>query len=74
LAEESGVSPYTLVMTLAIAASTAFLTPVATPVNMLVVSPGGYKFMDFVRSGFPLAIAALIICLLLVPVLFPLYP
>ena len=71
LAEESSISPYTLVMTLAIAASTAFLTPVASPVNMLVVSPGGYKFMDFVKAGFPLAILTLAICLLLVPLLFP---
>jgi di/tricarboxylate transporter len=71
LAEESSMSPYTLVMTLAIAASTAFLTPVASPVNMLVVSPGGYKFMDFVKTGWPLAIATLVICLVLIPLLYP---
>jgi di/tricarboxylate transporter len=71
MAEQASISPYSLVMTLAIAASTAFLTPVASPVNMLVVGPGGYKFMDFVKSGFPLVIITLAICLLLIPVFFP---
>jgi len=71
LAEQADISPYTLVMTLAIAASTAFLTPVASPVNMLVVSPGGYQFKDFVKTGLPLFLLAYLICMLLVPVLFP---
>lgn len=71
MAEQASISPYTLVMTLAIAASTAYLTPVASPVNMLVVSPGGYKFMDFVKTGFVLFLLTWLICLLLVPVFFP---
>jgi di/tricarboxylate transporter len=71
IAEEASVSPHTLVVTLAIAASTAFITPVASPVNMLVVSPGRYSFMDFVRTGFPLAVLTLLICLLVIPLLFP---
>lgn len=71
IAEESGLSPHTLVITLAIAASTAFITPVASPVNMLVVSPGRYRFMDFVKTGFPLAVITLLICLLVIPLVFP---
>lgn len=71
IAEVSQISPYPVAMTIAIAASTAFLTPVASPVNMLVVAPGGYKFMDFVRIGFPMFVIALAVSLLLIPLLFP---
>ena len=71
IAEVSDISPYPIAMTIAIAASTAFLTPVASPVNMLVVAPGGYKFMDFVRTGFPMFIIGLAVSLLLIPLLFP---
>ena len=65
-------SPYPFMMTVAIAASTAFATPVASPVNTLVLGPGGYRFNDFVRVGVPLQVLALIVTLLAVPVLFPL--
>jgi len=71
IAEVSHISPYPIAMTIAIAASTAFLTPVASPVNMLVVAPGGYKFMDFLRIGFPMFVIALAISLVLIPLLFP---
>jgi di/tricarboxylate transporter len=55
----------------AIAASTAFATPVASPVNTLVVGPGGYRFRDFLRMGLPLQAAALALALLLIPILRP---
>jgi di/tricarboxylate transporter len=71
IAEVSDISPYPVAMTIAIAASSAFLTPVASPVNMLVVAPGGYKFMDFVKTGMPMFVIALLVSLLLIPVLFP---
>ena len=59
-------------MTVALAASTAFMTPVSSPVNMLVVGPGNYRFVDFVKIGVPLAMIALVVTVLLVPVLLPL--
>ncbi len=71
MAKQADISPYSLVMTLAIAASTAFLTPAASLVNMLVVGPGGYRFMDFMKNGIPLIVITFIICLLLIPVFFP---
>lgn len=71
IAEQASVSPYPLAMAVAIAASTAFITPVSSPVNMLVVSPGGYKFMDFVRNGLPMALITFLISVLLIPLLFP---
>jgi di/tricarboxylate transporter len=67
-----GVSVYPILMTVAIAASAAFATPVASPVNTLVLGPGGYRFIDFVKVGVPLQILAMIVTLLAVPVLFPL--
>ena len=71
LAEELHASPHAFAMTVALGASTAFMTPVSSPVNALVVGPGGYRFGDFVRIGTPLAVMALIVTVLLVPVVYP---
>lgn len=71
-AAELSVSPYPLLMIVAIAASTAFATPIASPVNTLVLGPGDYRFNDFVRVGTPLLVLVLIASLLVVPVVFPL--
>jgi di/tricarboxylate transporter len=67
-----GVSPYPLLMTVALGASTAFSTPMASPVNTLVIGPGGYKFVDFLKLGIPLQLLAMAITLICVPLLFPL--
>ena len=69
---EAGVSVYPFLMTVALAASTAFSTPVASPVNTLVLGPGGYRFNDFVKLGVPLQLLAILITLVAVPLLFPL--
>ena len=66
------LSPYPFAMIVALAASTAFVTPVSSPVNTLVVTPGNYKFGDFVRIGGPFAIIVMIVCVILVPILLPL--
>lgn len=65
------VNPHAMLMTVAIAASTAFATPVASPVNTLVLNPGGYRFADFARAGIPLQLLILGATLLVVPRLFP---
>ncbi|QCG46957.1 SLC13 family permease [Aeromonas schubertii] len=70
-AQQMGVSPYPLVMTVAIAASAAFMTPVSSPVNTLVMGPGEYRFMDFVRIGVPFTVLVLLVCIGLVPLLLP---
>ncbi|QJE94916.1 SLC13 family permease [Luteolibacter luteus] len=66
-----GASPYPFVMTVALAASAAFMTPVSSPVNTLVMVPGGYRFGDFIRIGVPFTIVVLLITVLLVPWLLP---
>lgn len=72
MAVQAGVSPHGFLMTVAIAASTAFATPVASPVNTLVLGPGGYKFMDFVKIGVPLQLLMLGATMVLIPIFFPL--
>lgn len=69
-----GASPYPFAMTIALAASAAFMTPISSPVNTLVLGPGGYKFGDFVKVGVPFTLIVLAISVLLVPILFPLFP
>ncbi|GAA2007803.1 SLC13 family permease [Microbacterium ulmi] len=72
LAHELGMSPYPFAMIVALAASSAFMTPVSSPVNTLVVEPGRYTFFDFVKVGTPFTIIVLIVSVLLVPVILPL--
>jgi di/tricarboxylate transporter len=70
-ATELGVSPYPLLMAVAVAASTAFATPIASPVTMLVLGPGEYRFADFLRAGILLQVVIFVVTLMLVPLLFP---
>lgn len=72
LAADLGASPQAFAMTVALGASAAFMTPVSSPVNTLVVGPGNYVFFDFVRVGVPLAVISLIVTVALVPVVLPL--
>lgn len=71
LAAQLGVSPYPFAMTVALAASAAFMTPVSSPVNTLVLGPGDYRFGDFVRIGVPFTVVVMLVCVGLLPVLFP---
>ena len=68
---EIGASPYPFLMGVAVAASSAFATPVASPINTLVLGPGAYRFGDFFRVGLLVQVAAAGLTLLLVPLLFP---
>ncbi|QRT08500.1 SLC13 family permease [Klebsiella pneumoniae] len=70
-AKSMGVSPYPFAMVVAMAASAAFITPVSSPVNTLVLGPGKYSFSDFVKIGVPFTILVMVVCVLLIPVLFP---
>jgi len=72
VAKDLGHSPYPFAMIVALAASTAFMTPVSSPVNTLVVTPGNYTFGDFVKVGVPFSLVVLLVCVLLVPLLLPL--
>ncbi|MDX1614543.1 MAG: SLC13 family permease [Candidatus Promineifilaceae bacterium] len=65
------LSPYPLLMTVAVGASAAFLTPIGTTPNLMVTAPGGYRFGDFVRAGGPLLLLYLVGTVLLVPLIWP---
>jgi len=71
LALNLGAEPEPFLMTIAVAASTAFATPIASPVNTLVLGPGGYRFGDFFRIGVALQAILLVATLIVVPLLFP---
>ena len=71
IAQSIGASPYPVIMAIGIAASCAFTTPVATPPNTLVLGPGQFRFMDYVKVGVPLAILSLILCMVVIPIVWP---
>jgi di/tricarboxylate transporter len=70
-AADLGVSPYPLMMTVAVSASAAFLSPVGHSANVLVMGPGGYRFSDYTKVGLPLTLVVLATVLLVMPVFWP---
>lgn len=73
IASDLGMSPYALMMTVAMAASASFLSPVAHPANVLIMGPGGYRFTDYTRVGLPLVLVVLVVVLVALPVFWPLF-
>ena len=67
-AAELDVSPKPLLVGVAVDAAAAFLTPVATPANLMVMGPGGYRFGDYWKLGLPLLALFGVVAVLLVPV------
>lgn len=74
LANNLGADPRAVVIATVIAGSCAYATPIGMPANTMVVGLGGYKFKDYVKSGLPLILVSFVICMILLPVLFPFYP
>jgi di/tricarboxylate transporter len=68
---ELDVSPKPVLMAVCVAAAAAFLTPVATPANLMVMGPGGYRFGDYWKLGLPLLVLFGLVATLLVPVFWP---
>ncbi len=68
---EMGISPQPVLMTVAVAAAAAFLTPVATPTNLMVMEPGGYRFGDYWKFGLPMMIWFFVVAVGLVPFIWP---
>ncbi len=73
-AAETGLSPFALLMTVALSSSASFLSPVAHPANLLIMGPGGYKFTDYTKVGLPLTLLCLVVVLLVLPLVWPLSP
>ena len=64
------VSPRPVLMSLTVAAAASFLTPVATPANLMVMRPGGYRFGDYWKLGLPMLLLFGLVAVLLVPVIW----
>lgn len=73
-AANMGLSPYGLMMAIAMASSASFTTPISHPANILVMGPGGYRFMDYVKVGGLLTIFILVVLMLIMPIFWPLKP
>ncbi|HEV2903394.1 MAG TPA: SLC13 family permease, partial [Gaiellaceae bacterium] len=71
-AAELDVSAKPVLMAVAVSAAASFLTPVATPANLMVMGPGGYRFADYWKLGLPLLVLFGVVAVLLVPVFWPL--
>ena len=74
IAKQLGADPKAVVMAIAVAASCAFATPVGTPPNTLVLGPGNYKFVDYVKAGVPLVIVSFIVSIIVIPMVWPFFP
>jgi di/tricarboxylate transporter len=69
---DMGLEPYTAMMAIAMAASASFTSPISHPANILVMGPGGYRFIDYLKVGVPLTIVVFIAVMALLPILWPL--
>ena len=73
LATSIGADPKAIMMTVAVGASAAYASPIGTPPNTMIYAPGNYTFMDYIKCGFPFLIIQLIICVVVVPLIWPFY-
>jgi di/tricarboxylate transporter len=69
---DMGLRPETAMMAVAVAASASFTSPISHPANILVMGPGGYRFIDYLKVGVPLTIVVFITAMILMPILWPL--
>lgn len=74
IAAGMGADPRAVLMATVIGSSCAYATPIGMPANMMVLSAGGYKFVDYAKSGIPLIIVSTIVSRILLPILFPFHP
>ena len=74
IAQGMGADPRAVLMACVIGGSCAYATPIGMPANTMVVGAGGYKFMDYVKSGFPLIIIATVVSMIILPIAFPFFP
>ena len=74
IAQSIGADPHAVLMAIAVAASCAYATPVGTPPNTLVLAPGNFTFMDYVKSGIGLIRVSFVVSLIIIPMVWPFFP
>lgn len=73
IAQQLGANPKAVLIAILAGGSLAFCTPIAQPQNTMVYGPGGYKFKDYFKAGLPLTLICFVICVVLLPIVFPFY-
>lgn len=68
---DMGISPYAGMMAIAVAASASFTSPISHPANILVMGPGGYRFIDYLKLGVPLSLVTFVVVMLTLPFFWP---
>lgn len=74
IAQGMGADPRAVLMACVIGGSCAYATPIGMPANTMVVGAGGYRFMDYVKAGFPLIVLATVVSMVILPIAFPFFP
>ena len=74
IAQGMGADPRAVLMACVIGGSCAYATPIGMPANTMVVGAGEYRFMDYVKAGFPLIIIATLVSMIVLPIAFPFFP
>jgi di/tricarboxylate transporter len=70
-AQQVGMDPHAIMMVVAVAASLAFVTPIASPVNTLVMTAGNYRFTDYTRIGLLMLLTGFVVTMVVLPLLWP---
>ena len=73
LAVSLGADPKVILMTVCVAANAAYASPVGTPPNTMIYGPGNYRFIDYIKNGTPILVIQLILCVFVVPLIWPFY-
>jgi di/tricarboxylate transporter len=72
LAQTTGINPNALLMVVIFGASCSFVTPQGYQTNAIVMGPGGYRFVDYVRFGLPLGVLCWLAATIFIPIFWPL--
>lgn len=72
IAQSQGYDPRAFIVSVTLVSSMALLTPIGYQTNLMVYGPGNYKFTDFFKMGFPLAVILWVIVIILAPIIWPL--
>lgn len=70
-AADLSISPHAMMMAIAMAASSSFMTPISHPANLMVMGPGGYRFSDYLKAGLPLTLVIFAVLMVFLPWLWP---
>jgi di/tricarboxylate transporter len=69
--QNMGIAPYAMMMAVSLAASASFTTPISHPANLLVMGPGGYRFLDYFKVGGLLTLVVFAVLMVMMPVFWP---